>query len=53
MRSRTEMRWTELIRGEPYSNGVDQLSPDARTLRETSWLVTRPAEKQRAVYRKL
>lgn len=48
--SAREMRWTEFINGKAYTEGVDRLSGNGKVLRETSWQVMRPADKQEAVY---
>lgn len=45
-----EMRWTEAINGKAYTQGLDVLSDDGRVLRETSWPVARPGDRQEAVY---
>jgi hypothetical protein len=50
--SPTEMRWTDFVNGKPYDHGIDTLSADANKIKETSWPVARPGDRQEAVYDK-
>ena len=47
--SPVEMRWTVMIAGRPFMEGVDTLGPDGRLV-ETSWTDQFPDERQRAAY---
>ena len=44
-----EMRWTILIKGKPFEQGIDDLKADGE-LQETTWQENLPRERQRAVY---
>jgi hypothetical protein len=50
--SPNEMRWTEFIRGESYTEGVDTLEDKGRSMKETTWPVKHPSDRQEAVYEK-
>ncbi len=50
--SAAEMRWTELIKNKPLTEGIDRLSADRKQLHETTWPVQFPMDKQEAVYEK-
>ena len=45
------MRWTVMVAGKPYMEGLDTLEPNG-SLTETTWTDQFPEERQRAVYQK-
>lgn len=51
--SPNEMRWTEFIKGTPYTQGIDKLGDDGKSMTETTWPVKRPSDRQEAVYDRL
>jgi len=50
--SPTVLHWTELLNGHPYMEGTYSLSFDGHQLTEASWYVTRPQERDEAVYKR-
>jgi hypothetical protein len=50
--SANEIRWTESVNGKALTEGRDVLMENGRALRETSWPVARPQDKQDAMYQR-
>ncbi len=50
--SPTELKYIGYLKGKPYYEGIETVSPDGKTLKDVSWLVTKPNEKTTEIYEK-
>ena len=48
----TELKYTVLMSGKPFAEGVQDVSADGKVLKEESWLVSQPTEKMTQVFEK-